>query len=168
VKGCLVEDCKRPHKAKGCCNLHYQRLKKWGDPTKGEKCPQRIKSTATEKWCPDCKEFRPHSAFYHSAGNYDTLSVYCKHHQAVRSNIRRRQVRFELLEHLGGKCVHCGFSDWRALQVDHVNGGGRQEYHNGYSTNSVKYLKKVVASPGAYQLLCANCNWIKKYENNEI
>jgi hypothetical protein len=29
-------------------------------------------------------------------------------------------------------------------------------------------LKKVLAdTTGSYQLLCANCNWIKKSENNE-
>src|SRR6266446_5698640 len=35
-----------------------------------------------------------------------------------------RRIRREVIEHLGGKCVHCGFSDYRALQVDHINGDG--------------------------------------------
>jgi len=44
---------------------------------------------------------------------------------------QRRQwhhkVRFQIIDLLGGKCVVCGFSDWRALQVDHIKGGGYKE-----------------------------------------
>ena len=29
-------------------------------------------------------------------------------------------------------------------------------------------LKSIRAKPENYQLLCANCNWIKRYENDEI
>lgn len=28
---------------------------------------------------------------------------------------------------LGGSCVKCSFLDSRALQIDHINGGGTQE-----------------------------------------
>ncbi len=29
------------------------------------------------------------------------------------------------------------------------------------------YRKAMAAPPGEYQLLCANCNWIKRVENKE-
>lgn len=29
---CQVEECSRPHEAKGLCRLHYQRLRLFGDP----------------------------------------------------------------------------------------------------------------------------------------
>ena len=29
---CDVEECDRPHEAKGYCQLHYKRLRRWGDP----------------------------------------------------------------------------------------------------------------------------------------
>lgn len=68
---------------------------------------------------------------------------------------------------LGGKCCRCGFADRRALQIDHVNGGGKSELLK-YGGGSSTYLKKVLSAPaGIYQLLCANCNWIKRWENNE-
>jgi hypothetical protein len=38
-----------------------------------------------------------------------------------------RKKRQELIMVLGGHCIKCGFSDWRALQVDHTNGGGAKE-----------------------------------------
>lgn len=68
----------------------------------------------------------------------------------------------------GGKCKACGFSDWRALQIDHINGGGNQERreHGGQMTRK-KQAELVANNPSAYQVLCANCNFIKRYENQE-
>lgn len=78
---------------------------------------------------------------------------------------KNRQAEFKqlIVKNYGGKCVRCNFTDWRALQVDHINGGGSKEKMN-YS-----YYKKlsVTTDTSKYQLLCANCNWIKRYENNE-
>lgn len=77
----------------------------------------------------------------------------------------QQRVRRRLLDALGNKCVQCGFADWRALQIDHVTGDGRADPHRYGSRNS--YAKIVLANPDKYQLLCANCNWIKRYEQNE-
>jgi len=46
--------------------------------------------------------------------------------RATRIRYRRRQ-RQRVIAALGGKCAKCGFSDWRALQIDHINGGGSIE-----------------------------------------
>lgn len=64
---------------------------------------------------------------------------------------------------LGGVCVRCGFDDPRALQIDHVNGNGCKTPFNNYNLAA----KMIRALPGSYQLLCANCNWIKRAERNE-
>ena len=78
---------------------------------------------------------------------------------------RDDKLRRDVLEILGNKCCHCGFSDPRALQVDHVNGGGGKEFR---ALGKTKMAKKVLETNGeGYQLLCANCNWIKRYENKE-
>jgi hypothetical protein len=76
-----------------------------------------------------------------------------------------RRLRQEILSVFGGRCVRCGFDDWRALQVDHVNGGGRRDRRR--FSNKSEFLRAVLADPDLYQLLCANCNWIKKYEREE-
>jgi hypothetical protein len=66
---------------------------------------------------------------------------------------------------LGSKCIKCGFSDVRALQIDHIDGGGGKELQ---TIGSPGVYRKVLTAPqGVYQLLCANCNWIKRYENEE-
>src|ERR1051326_2595201 len=77
----------------------------------------------------------------------------------------RRKRRRDLFKRLGNKCKHCGFSDPRALQIDHKKGGGLREIksHTSYQT----YLLTVWRNLRRYQLLCANCNWIKRHVNEE-
>lgn len=86
------------------------------------------------------------------------------------SRLYAQKIRKEALEALGGKCVRCGFNDRRALQIDHIGGHGAKDIQGNGGYNSI-YLRKVIKSflvgEGIYQLLCANCNWIKRSENNE-
>lgn len=87
----------------------------------------------------------------------------------IRRREREHKQRMRIIELFGGKCVRCGFSDWRALQVDHINGGGNKERE---SFNRCAYLKHIEnlseeERKSKYQLLCANCNYIKRFENKE-
>lgn len=82
-----------------------------------------------------------------------------------------RRWRLAALERIGGsKCARCGFNDVRALQVDHINGGGTGHPERKYSS---VYWRWLAIAPdeeiiGVYQVLCANCNFIKMVENREI
>lgn len=80
-----------------------------------------------------------------------------------------RNVRASAIEALGGKCCLCGFEDVRALQIDHINGGGSIERkERGYVGNfHMHVLKSFLSKENKYQLLCANCNWIKRSEQKE-
>lgn len=83
--------------------------------------------------------------------------------------LHRENVRKEILSFFGGVC-RCGFGDWRALQIDHINGGGLHDpLIKGHQIwRFRKYLKEnPEEARRKYQLLCANCNWIKRYEENE-
>lgn len=83
---------------------------------------------------------------------------------AHRDWCRRR--RAKVIAALGGKCARCGFDDPRALQIDHINGGGRRD-ENTRGLNS--FYNDVLVSVGTkYQCLCANCNAIKRVENKEV
>lgn len=80
-----------------------------------------------------------------------------------RMRVVLRQKVFDLL---GNICARCGFADQRALQIDHVNGGGNIERRALRSSEAM--WRKILASGGeGYQVLCSNCNWIKRHENNE-
>ena len=76
--------------------------------------------------------------------------------------------RKKCIDVLGGKCVKCGFNDIRALQIDHVNGGGLKESRK---IGNYKMYLNIINDETIrcnYQILCANCNWIKRYENKEV
>lgn len=91
------------------------------------------------------------------------------HMEMFRKKARKHNLnsRMKLISYLGGKCVRCGFNDWHALQVDHINGNGLKELENKVGMKNTWFLRDIIKNAGKYQLLCANCNWIKKYENNE-
>jgi hypothetical protein len=75
----------------------------------------------------------------------------------------RRSWKFQAIRALGGRCSRCGYADWRALQIDHINGGGSHE-----STNTHEFLERVIRGKDVeFKLLCANCNSIKRCENAE-
>ncbi len=81
-----------------------------------------------------------------------------------------RKLKLKALEKLGNKCcnpkcaVPGGMTDWRSLQIDHINGGGTKESRE---IGNKAIYRKIVNGAQGYQLLCANCNWIKRFENNE-
>ena len=76
-------------------------------------------------------------------------------------------VRMAAIQILGGKCVRCGFSDPRALQADHINGGGIKD-RKITTTYPLHIIKSVMNKENKFQLLCANCNWIKRAEQREV
>lgn len=76
-----------------------------------------------------------------------------------RPYVSRTMFRARLL--VGKVCRRCGFSDPRALQFDHVNGQGAT-----LPLRSQAVLERGLAD-GRLQILCANCNWIKRDECGE-
>ena len=93
---------------------------------------------------------------------------------------RRDKLKMEIITLLGGKCTnpynlnHGDFLfDIRCLQFDHINREvkRREKWHGQAIGGSEAYLKEVLvlikSGRKDYQLLCANCNWIKRYENRE-
>ncbi len=62
-----------------------------------------------------------------------------------------------------------GFSDVSGKIIDHINGNGHQDMLSYGSYSSLTYYRRVLLdTTGKYQLLCANCNWIKRHSNKEI
>ena len=88
-----------------------------------------------------------------------------------------KRTREEIFSLLGGKCVnpynlnHGDFiNDIRCLQIDHIFGNGyqhRKKYEKIYRYYKT-ILEEIKAGSKDYQLLCANCNWIKCRKNNEV
>ena len=114
--------------------------------------------------CPKCLKRDKHKDRPYC---YECTRAY--HREADR---RRRQ---EILDHFGGACLWCGFDDPRALQIDHVFDDGADHRRSLSSTGRSKntagkvqtMLRRMIRNgedTSRFQLLCANCNWIKKDE----
>ncbi len=96
-----------------------------------------------------------------------------------KSTIRQRMLTLELQEQFGGHCESpdcrwhnddgtIGCTDRRALQFDHVGGGGSTEPRGLTRLYLIRRdLKWAKPKERNYQLLCANCNWIKRHEAGE-
>ena len=67
-------------------------------------------------------------------------------------------------------CRMCGISDLRVLSIDHVKGNGylwrKENTHGASGARLYQWLKKN-KYPQDFQVLCMNCQWIKRRENNE-
>ena len=124
---------------------------------------------ATKKWREENREHYNRIHREWAAKNPDKVKATRIRRRAKSRLYQRNKIRkqrLKIIEYLGAKCKWCGFTDWRALQVDHVNGRGTKENKK---IGNYKVLGQVMTdTSGKYQLLCANCNWIKKYENDEV
>lgn len=104
--------------------------------------------------------------------NYARVMAY-----PCRSPERRRalglrywqKLRSDVFALYGQQCAQCGFEDFRALQLDHINNDGcvvRQQYGAYKSGITLRDARKSY-QPKKYQILCANCNTIKKFEHEK-
>lgn len=108
-----------------------------------------------------------------------TLKIYKRANEKRRGTlkIQRLEERKRVLQYISKtseiKCAHCGLTDVRALQIDHINGGGNQEAKTKFRSNTqFGYWKYILSLPREeaqkiYQPLCANCNMIKVFTNSE-
>lgn len=96
-----------------------------------------------------------------------------------------REKEKKLIEILGGfrcvcngttwRCWHqgkCNITDERILQKDHINGNGYMHNHTQFKrAHQRTMLKYYISNPKIakkeLQVLCANCNWIKRVELKE-
>jgi len=144
-KKCKVDGCSAKAQVRMYCNSHYMKGRRNGDikqinfPVKGTSCT------------------------YKECNNKCYSKKLCKNHYW---NIHFKDKLFDICG--GKKCCKCGIEDFRVLQFDHINGGGRKELEEkGYNMMIIEYIKNPKLAKKNIQILCANCNWIKKHENNE-
>ena len=93
---------------------------------------------------------------------YKNVIYACAPCQRSNSTRIKKDERQKILEVMGNKCINCGYDDHRALQIDHVNGNPKGE------TTEQAQKKILLGETFEYQILCANCNWIKRWENKEF
>lgn len=118
------------------------------------------------KFCSRCERELDFSCFSKAQKRRHGLRAACRECEGILSKARKDAIKEKIYDKLGHVCSRCTFSDKRALQIDHVFGGGNQEHAE--IKNPIKFLTKVLEdTEGNYQILCANCNWIKRVEQRE-
>lgn len=93
---------------------------------------------------------------------------YKKNKSRLDTNTSKRyyECLFKCLEYFGNKCKNCGITDKRVLQLDHVH--GKRKKDSKLSNVNKLYIEISEGKyENEYQLLCANCNWIKRTTNKE-
>lgn len=101
--------------------------------------------------------------------NADHRRWYARNKDKAYANSRKHILKLysDIYKRYGAICVRCGFADRRALQIDHINGGGTR--HRKTFKNDYNYYRFVRDAPeGFFQILCANCNASKRHLNHEL
>lgn len=125
------------------------------------------------KPCKDCYEVKSLEDFPKNPTYLDGRANQCKvcknlyeknrkrtwYHDKHREICKRGKAkrREEFLRAYGGKCACCGESTPEFLELDHINGGGRQ-HRLREKRDLYQVLKEQGFPKDEYRLLCANCN----------
>lgn len=67
--------------------------------------------------------------------------------------------KIKLIQELGGKCVNCGYSDIRALDINHID-RQRKKIPKKRQYTTLRRLKDWRENKGNLELMCANCHRI--------
>jgi adenine-specific DNA methylase len=76
----------------------------------------------------------------------------------VKSYDYRRELRKRAINKLGGKCVNCGCNDYKALEINHINGGGGKEHKEHHNEAKQVYLDIINGKRQDLDLRCKVCN----------
>lgn len=113
--------------------------------------------------CPSCGGAPPRGRRFCSrecwAGHWNRREG--ERYESRKAKYKARQQA--IIAALGGKCIECGISDLRVLEIDHIDPAIKQRpKHRQYPLNVrvVLWEKEM----GNLQVLCANCHRIKTHE----
>lgn len=135
------------------------------------------KAPATKK-CNKCLQEKAVSEFYKRAQRQTGYQYQCKaclkkyYHDRWRDvsmpdRERKKkkyrewfnEIKRNIFDHYGRKCVCCGEDNWEFLTIDHINGGGTKHRKQlGGGTSFFKWLRDN-NYPKEFRVLCINCNF---------
>ena len=80
-----------------------------------------------------------------------------------RDKIRRDKIKYDIINHYGGKCACCGEDTKEFLSIDHINNDGgrhRKSLHSCYKVGGSSFYQWIKNNhfPKDLQILCFNCN----------
>ncbi len=150
-------------KPKGCKNKDQSRH--W--------TPEKKKAWSKEYYLKHREHYIKYNAEYRRTHKEKLQAKYQAYKErGLLLNIKRLKInKVDIISYYSNgtmKCLKCGFDDIRALQIDHINGGGTKHRRELGRTGDAFYRwLRLNNYPEGYQVLCCNCNWIKRFENKE-
>jgi hypothetical protein len=158
-------------KRRQICNNWYHKAEQEGHPlhvVHQERRKQKWDSLTEEEKFERTKYYRKYR---------EDFTTQALEKERARGRSYQRKLKIEIVTHYSNGSMKCmnpncqvpgGASDILCLCIDHINGGGnihtKELKENG--TNLYQWLKKQ-KFPAGFQVLCANCNMIKKVSNKE-
>jgi hypothetical protein len=86
-----------------------------------------------------------------------------KNGAAIHKHPRNWARKMEIVKALGGKCVQCGFDDFRALDIDHLDRTKKvKKFKTGWTWG--RRFRDWEANRDNLRLLCANCHRLHTWE----
>jgi hypothetical protein len=80
----------------------------------------------------------------------------------AQSRAAKKRIKDAVFAKYGTACTRCGFKDVRALTLDHVlNNGAKERAEIG---ERGVYKRAIEGHESEYQILCMNCQFIKRVE----
>lgn len=144
--------------------VDWQKRNKTRRKTKDAQYRERNKhviNIRNRKWIDDNKQKSKDCANRYIEKNRDLISA--------KNKVARVRLKYETLSFYSNGdpvCNSCGFDNFHALTIDHINGDGnkhRKEIHS----HVYSWIKRN-NYPCGFQVLCMNCQWIKRFENDEL
>lgn len=158
---------------------------------KDKKCPKCEQTLSADyfyqqknglsAYCKNCRREYKKEQRANKTGYYATELQKNKESRVVRrkenpekyreldKNVRNKLRLKVLTEYCEGtpSCTKCGFTDIRALSLDHINGDGAEHRRSGIFGHKLYNWAVRNNYPDKLQVLCMNCQFIKRDEENE-
>jgi hypothetical protein len=142
----------------------YERERKLSDPIYKEKAIIRKR-----EWDKKNKDYIKN----YSRERYKSTYVFKKDKILIYARNKNYNNRLEVIYWYSDglmKCNVCGETNYEFLAIDHINNDGykhRRDELKKYSNNIINYCI-INKFPEGYQILCHNCNQIKRIENISV
>lgn len=90
-----------------------------------------------------------------------------EHQKQMRINLKMNVIGYYSDDRMS--CQNCKISDIRLLSIDHINGDGAKQKRT-YQKGGQQLYRWLIKNsyPEGFQVLCMNCQWLKRFENEEF
>ena len=129
--------------------------------------PNRSTTDGFQNECKKCRNARRRKARENKTGFYadERERYHDSHLVACRESYYKAKEK--VFDHYGRKCKGCGFDDPRALSIDHKDSDGADHRRKLGGVNFYRWLVRQ-GFPDNFQVLCMNCQFIKRHDNHEL